>query len=401
MRTFGPSANTERGRVTALVIGGGLLGCVVTYYLACEGMDVLLVDKGQLNLQASGQNAGSLHFQLEYRMIERGEEYAREAAEAMPLHLHAQRLWKDLEAELGTSLGVVQCGGLMVAERAEEVRTLEAKIALEREYGLEVELLDGARLRQTAPYLGSSILAAALCPTEGKADPRRCAFAFAGAAARHGAAIRSRLAVVGMRRVNAFWQVSFDDGTTCLAEMVVIAAGAWSGRIAAMAGTPLPVVPVGLMMSATARTKPFLEHLLQHAGRRLSMKQNGDGNILIGGGWPAALSEDDRGFDLEAKPQVLLSSISGNMSTAGDVVPAVLDLPILRIWSGMTAEVPDQLPLLGEVPGCSGCFIATGGSAFTLGPTYARILADKILGKTNLFDVTAYNPARYAEPAHA
>ena len=57
----------------------------------------MLVEKRQLNSQASGRNAGSLHFQLEYRMIEHGLDSARKAAEALPLHLHAQHagaLWR-------------------------------------------------------------------------------------------------------------------------------------------------------------------------------------------------------------------------------------------------------------------------------------------------------------------
>src|SRR6218665_677733 len=116
-------------RITTLGVGGGLLGCAVSYLLAAAGTEVLLVDKGQRNAQASGQNAGSLHFQLEYRMLENGALAARKAAEAMPLHLHALRAWSRLEAELGADLGVRQPGGLMVAESAEQVRRLGRNIA--------------------------------------------------------------------------------------------------------------------------------------------------------------------------------------------------------------------------------------------------------------------------------
>jgi sarcosine oxidase subunit beta len=77
------------------------------------------------------------------------------------------------------------------------------------------------------------------------------------------------------------------------------------------------------------------------------------------------------------------------------VVPAVAHLPVLRVWTGTTALVSDQLPLIGEVPKAAGLFIATGGSAFTLGPTYARILADRILGRPEAFDVRAYDPRRF------
>lgn len=382
-------------RASTLVIGGGLLGCAIAYYLAKTGIDVLLAEKSQINSQASGRNAGSLHFQLEYRMIEHGLESARKAAEALPLHLHAQRAWSGLGAELQDDLGVVQHGGLMVAETTEQVERLEQKVALEQAAGLQIELLDRDALRTRAPYLSQSLLAAAFCPGEGKADPRRSALAYARAAARLGARIRSATGVRSLRRDGRTWRIALDGGASCQADNVVLAAGVWSGRIAQMAGVTLPVSAVGLTMAATARAQPFIKHLIQHAGRRLSMKQTPEGNVLIGGGWPAALPQADGILDLERQPDLLLPSMAGNLSAATSVVPAVGELPVLRVWTGATALVADQLPLIGAVPKAPGLFIATGGSAFTLGPTYAQILADEILGRARTFDTSPYDPKRF------
>ena len=239
MDTSRPDAGAHASPAV-LVIGGGLLGCAISYYLARAGVDVMLVEKRQLNSQASGRNAGSLHFQLEYRMIEHGLDSARKAAEALPLHLHAQHAWSTLATELQEDLGVIQHGGLMVAETAEQVTLLEQKSALEREAGLEVEMLDRDALRTLAPYLGPSILAAAFCPGEGKADPRRCTLAFARAATRRGARIRSGVRVQSLRRNGHGWRVGIDDGASIQAGAVVLAAGIWSGRIAQMAGVTLP-----------------------------------------------------------------------------------------------------------------------------------------------------------------
>lgn len=394
MDTSRPDAGVHASPAV-LVIGGGLLGCAISYYLARAGVDVMLVEKRQLNSQASGRNAGSLHFQLEYRMIEHGLDSARKAAEALPLHLHAQHAWSDLATELQEDLGVIQHGGLMVAETAEQVTLLEQKSALEREAGLEVEMLDRDALRTLAPYLGPSILAAAFCPGEGKADPRRCTLAFARAATRRGARIRSGVRVQSLRRNGHGWRVGIDDGASIQAGAVVLAAGIWSGRIAQMAGVTLPVSAVGLTMAATARTAPFIKHLVQHAGRRLSMKQTQEGNVLIGGGWPAALAQTDGVVDLESQPELLLPSLAGSMNAAAAVAPDVGKLQVLRAWTGATALVADQLPLIGAVPKAAGLFIATGGSAFTLGPTYAQILADDILNHPRMFDTTPYDPGRF------
>ena len=381
--------------VDCLVIGGGLLGSAVTYYLAKAGATVRLVERAQLNSAASSQNAGSLHFQLEYRMIENGSEAARKAAEAMPLHLDAQNAWAGLEQELGMPVGVSQHGGFMVAETPQQIETLKQKVMLERASGLDVELLDGAQVRNRAPYLSEQILGAAFCAKEGKADPRSCVLAYAAAAARLGARIDSGLGVSTLNYEQGVWRVHFSDGSECLSRTLAITAGAWSGRIAAMAGVSLPVSPVALTMTTTVRTSPMINHLIQHAGRRLSLKQTSDGNILIGGGWPARLHHVNGVIDLDRRPELLINSLTGNMSAALAVVPALKKLSILRVWTGTTALVADQLPLLGEVPKSHGLYIATGGSAFTLGPTYARLLAERILGRPTTLDITPFDPRRF------
>jgi len=91
-------------RVDVAVVGGGLLGSAAAYYLARAGARVVLLERAELNRGASGQNAGSLHFQLEYRMVEHGEALAEQFALSLPLVLEAQRVWGRLEGELGTAL---------------------------------------------------------------------------------------------------------------------------------------------------------------------------------------------------------------------------------------------------------------------------------------------------------
>ena len=162
-----------------------------------------------------------------------------------------------------------------------------------------------------------------------------------------------------------------------------------------MAGISLPVSPVALTMTTTVRTQPMISHLIQHAGRRLSLKQTGDGNILIGGGWPARLRHTEGVIDLDRRPELLLNSLTGNMSAALAVVPELKKVSILRVWTGTTALISDQLPLLGELPKSHGIYIATGGSAFTLGPTYARLLVERILGRPASLDITPFDPRRF------
>lgn len=387
-----------------VVVGGGLLGAALSWMLARDGVDVALLERDQLNQHASGQNAGSLHFQLEYRMLEHGLEAARQAAEAMPLHLDAARLWASLGDELGESLGVVQKGGLMLAETAAQAAVLEQKSELERSWGLDVTLLSGDEVREIAPYLSASVVAAAYCPIEGKADTRTAGPALARGAARLGADIRTRTRVVSMTRAGASWLVGIEttgpDGTLLKSEIrteaIILAGGVWTTELGEMLGASLPTIALALTMTVTLKTEKFIPHLVQHAGAKLSLKQSLDGNVLIGGGWPARLPVDRHGNpDLNSRPELLRASVAGNARAAIGVVPRVAALPALRTWVGTTTVTPDQLPLVGSVPGCPGVFVATGGSAFTLGPSFARVLSEMVQGRPPSMDLSPYDPRRY------
>jgi sarcosine oxidase subunit beta len=383
-------------RVDVAVIGGGLLGCATAYYLARGGASVALLERGELNREASGQNAGSLHFQLEFRMIVKGETVAEQFASAMPLFLDAQRTWATLEAELGTGLGVHIGGGLMVAESGAELAALERKSALENRAGLDTRLLDGEQARRVAPYLSPTVRGANWCPSEGHANPRLVAPAFAAAAARAGALIAARTPVVGLSRPDAAWLVETAGGPPLRAEVVVVAAGIWSGELTAMAGFALPLLPHALTIFATGASRPLVEHLIQHAGERLSLKQTAEGNVLVGGGWPSRLHERDGVPDPSLRPAARFGSITGSASVAARIVPAVAALSAIRIWTGITAASPDNVPVLGEVPGQRGLFVATAGSLFTLGPSFARLLAEQILEGRSSLPLAPYSPARFA-----
>lgn len=390
-----------------LIIGGGLVGCAAAWMLAGEGADVCLVERDQVNQHASGQNAGSLHLQLEYRLVESGIAQARAAAQGLPLHLYSVGIWQRIGQELGDVVGLVQGGGLMVAETADQVRLLEQKSALERSWGLPVEVVAGDELRALAPYLSTDVLAAAHCPLEGKVNARSAGPALAAAALLRGARIATRSEVGAVERLGGRWHARVLDGTrsaepaqTVVADTVIVAAGVWSSTLVGALGRQLPTRPVALMMTVTARRPPTVPHLVQHAGGRLSLKQTHEGNVLIGGGWPARFRRrSDASVDLSARPDVVASSVAGNLRIATRVAPSVGAAPVLRCWAGTTSITPDQLPLVGPVPGLPGLLVATSGAIFTLGPGVARALTDLVCGRPPEIDLAPYAPDRFASAA--
>jgi glycine/D-amino acid oxidase-like deaminating enzyme len=389
-------------RTGVAIIGGGLVGAATAHYLTRSGCDVALIDKGELNRGASGQNAGSLHFQLEHRLVEHGDALAELAAAIIPLSLDAIGRWTGIEADLGQGdLDIVMHGGLMVAEGAEQVARLERKARLEEKWRLPTQLIGSDEIRRLAPYLSRSIAGAALCRAEGHGNPRLITAALVrSASASRRLVLRTGVAVSRCARSAAGWRLELKtpEGSreTLEADAVVNAAGAWSADVAALAGLHLPVFPVALTMNATEAAPPFLGHMIQHIGRRLSMKQLREGNLLIGGGWSARLLRRGTRFQCDRRPDFRLDSITGNLAVAVDVVPRLRALHLLRSWTGIVGVTSDSLPILGEVPQAPGYFVATGGSGFTLGLTYGAVIAELITTRRTSLDITLFSPARFS-----
>lgn len=381
------------------VIGGGLIGCASAYYLAKSAARVVVLERGQINQGASGQNAGSLHFQLEHRLIQDLEVNVRELEYYVGLARLSIGLWQGIDAELGCDSQLSMQGGLMVAETPAEMALLERKLQIEQSQGLSVELLDGAAARTLAPYLSKDIQAALYCASEGHCNPRLLTPAYARKAVGLGASLITDATVREVRRTGGKWHITFRDSSGERQQIrcgaVLNAAGASAMDIAAMANLHVPLFPVGLTMNATEKTEPQISHLIQHVGRKLSLKQTEEGNLLIGGGWRAQLRQRGGRWSNAESPGIILDSVIGNLRTAAEIVPMVRSLRLLRTWTGTTAITADQLPVLGEVPQAPGFFVAAGGSGFTYGPAYALLMSELMLTGTSSYPLTPFSPARF------
>lgn len=385
--------------IDVAIVGGGLIGCASACYLAHGGARVMLLERGQINQGASGQNAGSLHFQLEHRLIQNIDADVRELEFYVGLARVAIEQWRQIDDELGCDTHMSMGGGLMVAETPEEIDLLERKARIEQSQGLEVSLLDATQARRAAPYLSDRVRAALYCASEGHCNPRLLTPAYARKAAEFGASIVTGAAVEAVQRTADGWRLTFGgdgrDSETVSSTALLNAAGASAPAIAAMAKLHLPLFPVALTMNVTEKVAPKVPHLVQHVGRKLSLKQAHDGNLLIGGGWAAVLRQRAGRWADGRSPALKLESVLGNLRVAADVVPLIRSLRLLRSWTGTTAITADQLPVLGEIAEAPGYFVAAGGSGFTYGPTYARLIAERILTGRTSYPIEPFSPARF------
>lgn len=383
------TAGTTIPRTDVLIVGGGILGTAAAYYLSREGVRVTLVERAELNREASGTNAGSLHGQM-FRQPDYSSDRVRRIASALPLLHEAAELWSGLASELNADIGMRRRGGLLVAETDDERRHLAAKVEVEHAAGLPTRLITGDEARSICPCLSVGVIAADFSPEEGLANPLLVTPAFARCAIANGAQIVTHAEVVRLERQSHGFEVTTTVGPF-RARRVIDAAGTATAEIAAMLGIDIPVGRRAIQVSATERWDPRLEQLVQHVGRRLTLKQAPVGTFLIGGGWPAV----DTGP--KTRHAVSVDSVRGNAWIAMRVLPLLEQVRILRTWVGVIPVTPySMVPVIGEVASEPGFYVLASGVGFTLGPLLGQSMAEIVTRGTSSFAIDAFSPEAFA-----
>lgn len=382
------------------IIGGGIVGCASAYYLSKSGASVVLIDRGQLNRGASGRNAGSLHFQLEHRFLRDDNNHWDVLAHLLPLNGLAVELWENIEDELDYDLEVLLKGGLMVAETKAQLELLKKKHTLEQKCGIGTEIISGNETRDLCPVLSKNIIAASYFEKEGHCNPRLATTAFARRAVTNGTQLRTESEVIAIARANNAWEIklkgdariSGQPDSRILANTILDTANADADKITSMVNYHLAMFQHHLTINVTEKVSLDMPYMLQHVGRKLSLKQVKDGSLIIGGGWPAKPGSPYS----QGAAVADVNSVIGNMRAAVAVLPDIKNVHLLRSWAGSTSDTSDQLPLLGPIRNIPDFYIATGGNGVTYGLAYAKLVSEHILTKSCTLNIDAFSPDRFS-----
>jgi sarcosine oxidase subunit beta len=366
----------------AIVIGGGLHGCATALHLAMRGLKPLVIEKDYAGRHASGVNAGGVR------------QLARHLAE-VPLAVASMELWERIEDLVGDTCGFERHGQVLVAETEDELARLRARVDDLRLRGFtHEELVDRAELKRLLPAVADHCPGGVVSRRDGAADPFRTTQAFRRAAIAHGAAVIEGVRVTGLARRNAMWEVATDGGAYA-APVVVNAAGAWAGRIAAMVGEPVPLEVIAPMLMITARLPRFIDPVVILRGRKLSFKQLANGTVVIGGGHLAKPYPDENATVLD------WGKLAESARTVWELFPVMRATTIVRAWAGIEARMPDDIPVIGPSRAAEGLYHQFGFSAhgFQLGPGVGALMADLIVaGATNL-PIEPFRVDRFARAA--
>jgi glycine oxidase len=378
-----------RNKPRVVVIGAGVIGLGIAWRLAARAA-VTVFDRGKAGAGASHAAAGMLAACAE---AEPGEETL------VALGRESQRRWpafaEELERTTGVDVELRTEGTLVVALTADDQATIAHHLEFQRQLALPLEWLSAAATRAREPRLAGKIAGALFSPEDHQVDNRKLAHALRIAAEQAGVDIREHQPVKefvvqgGQAR-----GVVLNDGTSVPADIVVLAAGAWSRGIGGLPPDRRPPVrPIKGQMLALRMdpAAPLLSHVLWAPGVYLVPRR--DGRLIVGA------TVEEKGFDDTITAGGLLTLLEA----AWRAIPAVEELPVDEIWVGHRPGSRDDAPILGPGP-LAGLFYATGHhrDGILLAPVTADAMARLILDDVvepaiKPFGLERFQPARAAE----
>ncbi len=425
-RPFTPPASIPAA-ADVVIIGGGIVGISTAWFLAKQGISVVVCEKGHIAGEQSGRNWGWIRQQ------------GRDVRE-LPMMIDSMRIWRELAEEIGEDLGFTQSGCLFMASNDKQLETYRAWLDVAREYDLDTTVL--SRRELAAQVRGSAIdwSGAMFTASDARAEPHKATPAIARAATRAGADILSACAVRGIDMEAGQVSGVITEHGRIRTSTVLCAAGAWASMFCRSLDISLPQLQV---RGTVVRTGPgpdvldgnlfdkrigirrrqdggytvahgsFLDHAITPATFRFAFKflralqqEIGVLRLRIGRDFvdewnqPKTWSLDKPSpFEatrvLNPKPnERVISAIRRNL---GIVFPALKDIEIVESWAGMVETTPDVVPIIDSSVTIPGFHIATGfsGHGFGIGPGAGKAVAAMLTGNESGYDLSALRLARF------
>ena len=369
----------------AVIVGGGIVGCSVTYHLTKLGWrDIVLLERRDLSCGTTWHAAG-LVGQL------------RSSHNLTRLASYGAVLYEQLEAETGQATGFRRSGSISVARTNERMIELKRGASMAKCFGVDVEVISPAEAGRRWPLMRTDDLTGAVwIPRDGRTNPIDTTLALAKGARTGGAIIVENVTVTGIHRQNGgATGVSTDRGDIAC-DVVVNCAGLWGREVGRLAGVNVPLHAsehfyiVTEPLPGVTRELPVLRDTDGYIYVREEV-----GGLLMGGFEPVAKPWGMDGFPKDFAFSLLPEDWEHFrllMEQAIVRIPALETAPVRRHVNGPESFTPDNRYMLGEAPELRNFFVAAGFNSVGIASAAGagKALAEWIVGgepSMDLWDV--------------
>ncbi len=383
----------------AVVIGGGVIGCSIAYYLAKKGAKVIVIEKKEgLCFGASGANQGGSFVSLFKSPV-------------LELVQESLKLYKDLSEEIGYDIEYQNTGSLLCSIKEEQYPDMEKHAQNLRRSGVNARLIEGNEMRELEPGLAADVIVGIEERESSLLNPFKLNYGLAHAARKLGAEffLSTEVKKIEINK-GAITSVVTDRGKI-KTNFVVNAAGAWSPEIGEMLGLTIPVKPrrgqviVTEPVPLNKRWRYICDaDYLTTAFDAEAVKKSKDPRIKLGvaggyaqentGNWTIGTSRDFAGYN----NQITMPTVKYLAKRAIKFMPKLKDVNCIRMFAGLRPFCyVDGLPILSEVDNPAGFVIATGhaGEGITLAPITGKLISELITENRTSIPIDAFSFSRF------
>ncbi len=361
-----------------VIVGGGIIGCATAYFLAREGADVTVVERGEVSGEASGLPRACWR---RSRTRASGRSCSRSSATRASRSIRrCCQYWPrpaSTCATIASACSTWRCVTTKCTRCANATRHDKTK---------KLQWLEPADLRRVEPQANPKALGGLLVPEQEYVDPQRTTQAIAEAARRAGARIVEHEEVTGFARSKGSIVAVTTANGRYEGDTFVLAGGPWTMALARRLGANIPTRPIrGQMLSLNGPATP-LQTMIWGGHAYLIPRE--DGQTYIGA------TVEDVGY----RKQTTAAGIASLRAGAAELVPSLAKAQQRRAWAGLRPGSPDEMPIMGRLPGWDNAWVSTGHlrNGILLAPISGRLLARAILGE-DVPELAALSPSRFAE----
>ena len=375
---------TVHKTANVVVIGGGVAGAAITYFLTRKNVEVILVEKGAIASGTSGRCEGDVLI------------CDKEPGFDSRLGKLSQDLFPQIARELDYDIGWTQKGSLLAIENEEEMevaKTFCARLAAE---GLPVRILDRYEVREVEPHLAEDIVGGMETDGDGSLYPMGLVYGLVSDAKKRGAQILTHNTVLDIKRDrNGSIARVITQQEEIITPQVVNAAGIWAPVIGKMVGLDIPIRPRQGQMLVSERTFPVARRKVMEFGYMMAKFQGGNytrnvtpemekfgvalvfepteaQNFLIGSS--RRFVDEDTSCDIKVLRAMAQRAIR--------FFPVIKDINIIRSYAGLRPYTPDHLPIVSETE-VPGFYVAAGheGDGIGLSLITGKLVTQMICGE--------------------
>ena len=413
----------------AVVIGGGLLGCITALDLAERGVRVVLCEKGVVAGEASGRAVGLVEYELLSPI-------------KMELIARSIELWHAMPERINGEIGYAGPGLISLYKEEEPAEFSAAWLKdMQGQPGVEARMLTDREIGALDPALGSGWHSALYQANGAAIEPCLAAPAIARAARAKGTTLLQSCAVRSIERQGGAVSGVITEKGSIKTANVVIAGGVWSSMLAAHLGLELPqmmifaeqcsVEPVaggpaiaGMTPAGYYRREPDGGYLFGAAAGRIPITMSIVKNLRKLLAAPTDVDQDMRPvmnlrtffWDLKAnrkRPENRVSVFEENrilqpepingitertVTGMQEYIPAFANCKVREVYTGSLMSTIDNLGVISPVGSIPGLYIGAGMLyGLTMSAAAGEALADMVTGRAPKFDISPYRYERFVD----